>query len=173
VIQVYEGLVYMDFNRSQEQNIQGFKCYAYEPLDPDLLPPVYLAYHDSLSEPTEVFHNDIRGRFDRGDPAVVNAMQKFAAIAEQGRPALLQKDASRLAALIDENFNTRRGIYNLAPWQVRMVEAARACGASAKFAGSGGAIIGTYRDESMYHDIQKALEPIGAKTIKPLVKPGA
>ena len=68
VIQVYEGLVYMDFAKEREQLIDGYRCYAYEPLDPALLPPVYIAYHDALSEPTEVFHNDIRGRFDRGEP---------------------------------------------------------------------------------------------------------
>ena len=47
--------------------VDGIPCYHYEPLDPSLLPPVYLAYHDALSEPTEVFHNDIRERFNRGD----------------------------------------------------------------------------------------------------------
>ncbi len=67
VIQVYEGLVYMDFDCSQERILDGYACYAYEPLDPALLPPLYLAYHASLSEPTEVFHNDIRGRFNRGE----------------------------------------------------------------------------------------------------------
>ena len=59
-------------------------------------------------------------------------------------------DADRLGQLMDENFDTRRSIYNLSPWQVQMVETARRCGASAKFAGSGGAIIGTYRDEAMF-----------------------
>ena len=40
-----------------ERLVDGFKSYAYEPLDPGLLPPLYLAYSDHLSEPTEVFHN--------------------------------------------------------------------------------------------------------------------
>jgi glucuronokinase len=170
VIQVYEGLVYMDFDRSREQTIQGFKCYAYEPLDPALLPPIYLAYHDSLSEPTEVFHNDIRGRYDRGDEQVIRAMQRFAEIAAQGRTALLNGDVAALSALINANFDTRRSIYNLSPWQVRMVEAARACGASAKFAGSGGAIIGTYQDEAMFESLRQALAALGVKTIKPVLE---
>src|SRR5512145_2495089 len=72
VIQVYEGLVYMDFDVSREQLMDGYKCYAYEPLEPALLPPVYIAYHDNLSEPTEVFHNDIRGRYNRGEEKIVN-----------------------------------------------------------------------------------------------------
>jgi glucuronokinase len=167
VIQVYEGLVYMDFDPAREQIIDGYKTYAYEPLDPALLPPLYVAYSAALSEPTEIFHNDIRGRYNRGEAQVVNAMKHFAEIAYQGRAAILQRDGERLAQLINENFDTRRSIYNIAPWQVQMVETARACGASAKFAGSGGAIIGTYRDEAMFERVSQAMAQIGCKTIKP------
>jgi glucuronokinase len=170
VIQIYEGLVYMDFDMQREQIINGFKCYAYENLDPGLLPPVYLAYHDSLSEPTEVFHNDIRGRYERGEKIVVDAMRHFGWIAEQGRIALLSGDPLRLAALINENFDTRRIIYNLPPWQVEMVEVARRCGASAKFAGSGGAIIGTYQGEGMFEVLSVELAKVGARVIRPMVR---
>ncbi len=171
VIQVYEGLVYMDFDRAQEHLVHGISCFKYEPLPIDLLPPLYLAYHSSLSEPTEVFHNDIRGRFNRGEERVVNAMKHFAELAECGRQALLERDTRRLAELMDENFDTRRSIYNLAPWQIQMVETARRCGASAKFAGSGGAIIGTYSGEAMYRDLCTALSAIGSRVIKPQVQP--
>jgi len=73
VIQVYEGMVYMDFDLGREHEVEGLPCYEYERLDPALLPPLYLAYHDDLSEPTEVFHNNIRERFNRGDEQVVGA----------------------------------------------------------------------------------------------------
>jgi glucuronokinase len=171
VIQCYEGLVYMDFDRSREKLIHGLRHYAYEPLDPALLPPLYIAYHDALSEPTELFHNDIRGRYNRGDLAVVEAMERFAGLAAQGRAALLAGDARSLSALIDENFNTRRSISVLPEWQVHMVETARRCGASAKFAGSGGAIIGVYRDEAMFEELRTAMAQIGSRTIKPQVMP--
>ena len=170
VIQIYEGVVYMDFDKTQEQIIEGYKCYAYEPLDPALLPPLYVAYNNSLSEPTEVFHNDIRGRFNRGEEKVVNAMKHFAALAAQGREALLDRDAERLARLMDENFDTRRKIFDLAPWQIQMVETARRFGASAKFAGSGGAIVGAYRDEPMFEQVAAALSAIGCRTLKPVVQ---
>ena len=171
VIQVYEGLVYMDFDLSCERSLDGYKCYAYEPLDPALLPPLYLAYHNDLSEPTEVFHNDIRGRYNRGEEKIVNAMQHFAQLAEQGRAALLAGDSETLSALINENFDTRRSIYNLPAWQTRMIDVARQCGASAKFAGSGGAIIGIYRDEAMFELLRNALSQTGAKVIKPQINP--
>ena len=41
-----------------------------------------------VSEPTEIFHNDIRGRFNRGEPSVVRAMGKFASLAAHARSAL-------------------------------------------------------------------------------------
>jgi glucuronokinase len=167
VIQVYEGLVYMDFGEEQAREIDGFTCYHYERLDPGLLPPIYVAYHASLGEPTEVFHNSIRERFDSGEPAVVGAMRYFADLALQGRAALLAGDAARFGALMDENFNTRRRIYQLARWQVQMVEVARACGATSKFAGSGGAIVGTYRDAPMLADLTRRLDEIGVRTIVP------
>jgi glucuronokinase len=111
VAQVYEGLVYMDFDPSVEKQIHGFKCYQYEPLPTKLLPPLFLAYHASLSEPTEIFHNDIRGRFNRGDQKVVDAMKKLAVNTAIGREVLLAGDVPRFCALMDENFNIRHSIY--------------------------------------------------------------
>jgi glucuronokinase len=140
-------------------------------LDPALLPPVYLSYHAGLSEPTEIFHNDIRGRFNRGEPKVVEAMQKFAQLATDAREALFRGDQDRLGTLMDENFNTRRSIYRLPDWQVEMIDVARSCGATAKFAGSGGTIVGIYRDEKMFRKLRTALAKIGCRTIKPQVSP--
>jgi glucuronokinase len=170
VIQVYEGLVYMDFSPAREHIVDGLKCYWYEPMDPALLPPLYVAHHETLGEPTEVFHNNIRERFNRGDQAVVDAMTTFAGIAAGGKEALLAGDTERLSRLIDENFDTRRSIYRLPPWQADMVETARRCGASAKFAGSGGAILGTYSSEAVFDNVRDGLARIGSRTVKPDVK---
>ena len=169
VIQVYEGMVYMDFDLGREHEVEGLPCYEYERLDPALLPPLYLAYHDDLSEPTEVFHNNIRERFNRGDEQVVGAMRRFAGLAARGREALMAGDSATLSRLIDENFETRRSIYNLPRWQIAMVEAARATGASAKFAGSGGAIIGTYDGAAMLEALRTSLAALGCRLITPQV----
>src|SRR6059058_2188766 len=101
VIQVYEGLVYMDFDPVRERIVDGLRCYWYEPMDPALLPPLYVAHHETLSEPTEVFHNNIRERFRRGDQAVVDAMRCLADLAAQGREALIARDTGCLARLVD------------------------------------------------------------------------
>ncbi len=167
VIQCYEGLVYMDFSVEEEQTIAGLKCYAYEALTPALMPPFYVAYHAEFSEPTEIFHNDIRTRFKRGDKQIVEAMQRFAGFAEEGRQALLDGDVDRLHNLIDANYDQRKSIYDLPPWQAEMVETARACGASAKFAGSGGAIVGIYHGQEMLDEMSQRLGAIGSHVIVP------
>ena len=96
-------------------------------------------------------------------------MKGFAHLAAEARAALLARDAGRLGRLLDANFDLRRTIYELPAWQVQMVEAARACGASAKFAGSGGAIVGLYGDESRFEAVRAALAEIGSRTVKPRV----
>ncbi|HQR09663.1 MAG TPA: hypothetical protein PLN21_22765 [Gemmatales bacterium] len=173
VIQVYEGLVYMDFSQARMQQTNGFSHGVYEPLDIALLPPVYLAYKTDVSEPTEVFHNDIRTRFRQGDVAVVSAMKTFADLAAQAREALLQRYHARLARLMDTNFDTRRSIYQLPRGQIEMIEVARSVGASAKFAGSGGAIVGTYADEHQFAQLDQSLSAIGCRVIHPSLSSGA
>ena len=166
VIQVYEGLVYMDFRRELMETAGHGE---YERLDPGLLPPVYVAYRTSLSEGTEVFHNNVRERWRTGDPQVVEAMRTWAAYAEQGRAALLAGDHATLARLVDANFDLRAQIYRIDRGNLEMIQTARALGASASFAGSGGAIVGTYTDQKMFETLVKAMEPLGVGVIRPRI----
>jgi len=117
VIQVYEGLAFMDFDRRASASC-GLPCYHYERLDPALLPPVYVAYHVSMASHRDL-PSAIRDRFNRGEALVVDAMSHFAALAAEGRDAIVAGDHDRLSALINENFDTRRRIYNLAPCKSR------------------------------------------------------
>jgi glucuronokinase len=112
-------------------------------------------------------HNDLRSRYQQGDAAVHDAMREFAKLTEQAKTAILAGDEQRLGELIDANYDLRRSICQIAPWQSEMVEQARAAGATAKFAGSGGAIIGTYTDEAGYRSLQEKLTKIGCQVIKP------
>ncbi len=166
VAQVYEGLVYMDFDR-QIMSERGYGVY--EPLEPQLLPPLYIAYQTDLAEASDVFHNDIRRRYDSGEKKVIEAMTLIAGLAGQARNALLAGDHDELARLMNLNFDMRRTIYNLDPNHIRMIELARSLGASAKFAGSGGSIIGTYRDEAMFERLRQAFEAERCAVIKPLI----
>jgi glucuronokinase len=166
VIQVYEGLVCMDF-RKELMDKQGYGHY--ERLDPGLLGRLYVAYREDLSEPTEVFHNNVRARFERGEKKVIQAMRYWASLAGKVRRCLLAGEFGKMGPLLDANFDRRRKIYRLSQENIRMVEAARAAGASAKFTGSGGAIVGTYRDDKMYDRLKSELRKLRIKVIKPKV----
>ncbi|MEM7014280.1 MAG: GHMP kinase [Verrucomicrobiota bacterium] len=166
VIQTYEGLVYMDFDKDHmERNGHGI----YEEIDPRFLPPIYIAYTTKLSEGTEVFHNDIRGRFNRGDKEVIDAMEYWADLARQARDLLKEKKGDQIGPLLDANFDRRRALYELSPGNINMVETARAAGATAKFTGSGGAIVGTYPDESVFQKLVDTLTPLGMEVLKPII----
>ncbi|REJ71378.1 MAG: GHMP kinase, partial [Planctomycetota bacterium] len=166
VIQVYEGLVYMDFARDRMKDHHGFQCGEYEPLDPDLLPPLYLAFSTSVGEPTEVTHGPLSERYRQGDLEVHAAMDRFAELTVRARAVLENGEPEKLGELLDQNFDERRRIMDLSPGHLRMVEAARAAGASAKFSGSGGAIIGSYTDDAMFTALKQTLERIGCDVFR-------
>ncbi len=166
VIQAYHGLVYMDFSRDLMES-RGYG--EYEPLDPALLPNVYVAARTSLSEGTEVFHSNLRERWRRGDPEVVDAMKTWAGYAEEGRACLLRRDYTRLGELINANFDLRARIYQIDRGNLEMVHTARRAGATSNFAGSGGAIVGTYEDDGMFDRLTEAMRPLGVSVIRPKI----
>jgi glucuronokinase len=169
VAQVYQGLVFMDFDRTLMES----RSYGhYEPLDISLLPNLYIAYLADLSEGSEVFHNDIRSRFDRGEPEIVEAMRFWANLAEQSRDLLVAGRGSEIKSLLDANFEKRRSIYRISDGNLRMVDTARSVGASAKFTGSGGAIVGTYEGEGMFEELRRVFTPLKIRIIKPKIVKG-
>lgn len=166
VIQAYQGLVYMDFSR----DLMDARGYGeYERLDPALLPSVYVACRTSLSEGTEVFHSNLRERWRRGDPEVVNAMRTWASYAEEGRACLLERRYDRLGQLVNANFDLRAQIYQIDKGNLEMVHAARRAGATSNFAGSGGAIVGTFQGEEMFARLTEYMKPLGVIVIKPRI----
>lgn len=166
VIQVYEGCMFMDLD---ENLIRSQGHGRYERLDPALLPPLYLAYKPALGKVSGRVLNEIRVKVDRGDAFTIGVLKHLGALAEDGRRALLAGDHRKFSALMDENFELRRSIQTINPANQEMIAAARACGASAKYAGSGGSIIGDYRDEAMLADLKQALESLGAVVLRPIV----
>jgi glucuronokinase len=141
----------------------------YEALDPALLPPLYIAYRTDLSESSEVFHNDIRARWERGEPDVVEAMRTWAGLADQVRDLLLRGEGRKIGPLLNANFDLRRRLYRISEGNIRLVETARSTGASAKFTGSGGAIVGTYDGEAMFKELCERLASFGAPVFRPVV----
>ncbi len=173
VVQVYEGLVAMDFSAAEMVSIDGFSCGAYETLDTQQLPPLYIAYRTDLSGPTEVVHNDLRARFDRGDSAVIDVLAQLAQLVPVARTAIDQGDADTLATLINRNYDLRESICKIPGGQAEMVARARQAGASAKFAGSGGAIIGTCPNSTVYKDLEATMTALGCRIIQPQLEADA
>jgi glucuronokinase len=164
VAQVYQGLVYMDFDRE----VMKEKGHGnYEPLPAENLPPVYIAYRTDFSESSDVFHNDIRGRYDRGEAEVIDAMSFWAGLTSRAREALLAGSSKELGEILNANFDRRRALYKIHPDNLAMVDAARAAGASAKFTGSGGAIVGLFEDDAMYQRLCDSLTPMGIHVFRP------
>jgi glucuronokinase len=164
VAQVYQGLVYMDFDKDRMAQ-QGYGDYI--TLDTAALPSLYIAYRTDLSEISGVYHQTLRQRFENGDPAVLAAIANWKRITDEFRDSLLSGDSRKMAELIDANFDQRRAISHISEGNLRMVELARSVGASAKFTGSGGAIIGTFAGQSMLLQLRNALEPHGVRVIIP------
>ena len=164
VVQVYEGMVYMDFDQALMEE-QGYG--SYEKIDTSLLPNMYVAYRTNLSEGTEVFHSNLRERFESGEPEVREAMVRWADMAETGRDALLTGDTQRFEQLVDANFDLRAKVCEIRKENLQMVQAARDAGATAKFAGSGGSIVGTFRDEAHYERLREALGRLDVRLFKP------
>ncbi|CAB1347768.1 unnamed protein product [Coregonus sp. 'balchen'] len=81
--------------------------WDYTPMAMSSLPPFWLVY---LSDPSYSgrIHSNVRQRWLNGEAEVVEAMKYFAEFTDQARVALQGMDWSRLAQLMDENFELRR-----------------------------------------------------------------
>jgi glucuronokinase len=166
VIQWYEGIVYMDFDRKLLES-RGYGDY--QELKPERLPPLYVAYDPLRAEVSDVPHRNLRELFNRGDKAVVAAMQTYRDLTDRGRSALMAGDWDELGRVMNANYDLRKTIMPIAPENDRMVEIARATGASAKFAGSGGAICGLYRDGRHYQELVDALGAQRCTVLRPIL----
>lgn len=169
VIQMYEGVVFMDFNR---ELVEGRGYGVYTPMNPSLLPNLYIAYDPNRAEVSGIYHQKLRVLFEEKKPDVLAAMNEFADLARQMYDALVDGHPEKVPGLMNANFDLRDRIFNVAEANRRMVMTARKTGASAKFAGSGGAIVGTYEDEETYRRLCTALAGIGCSVIKPILNQG-
>lgn len=166
VAQVYESPVYMSFDRDL---IEGRGFGTYIPFSAELLTNLYIAFSKESSEGSEVVHNDLRQRFDNGDRKVIRAMESFADYTDQTYQFINRNEFESVDVLINANFDLRRSICQVADNQERVIQVARSCGASAKFTGSGGAIIGRYKNEEMYQLLERKFQSEHIQVIKPII----
>lgn len=166
VAQVYEGCVYMNFDKGiMEEKGHG----EYKRLNPGLLPNLYMAYKTDLGKVSGAVFNDVKSRFEKGDKEVVDTLQEIADLAEKGVKAIQKQDTTKLNELINKNFDLRCKIMNISDSNKELVNTARRCGASAKFTGSGGSIIGVYKNEEVLNKLVVELKKINARVVKPYI----
>ena len=166
VAQAFEKPVFMDFDKASMEK-QGYGNY--EVLRASDMKNMYIAFRKNLSEGTEIVHNNLRARYNIGEKVVLDAMHKWAGLTDAYREALKKDDQQTIHDLINKNFDLRRSLIPISHGNIQMVETARSVGASAKFTGSGGAIIGTYSDEAMFENLKKALNQEDIEVIKPVI----
>jgi glucuronokinase len=164
VAQAYEAPVFMNFDRETMKK-QGYGIY--ERISTESFPMFYIAYRRNLSEGTEVVHNNLKARFEIGDPEVLQAMHRWAQITEEFRIALNEGNNKKMNELMNENFDLRKKTIRISKGNIEMVELARSVGASAKFTGSGGAVIGICEDDLMFNKLKNKLNANGIEVIKP------
>ena len=163
VAQSYEHPVYMDFNETvMKENGYGI----YETIDKKLFPPLYIAYDTQLSEGSEVVHDTFRERYNFQDKEVLKAIKEWSILTDKTRDLLFNNNMD-IGELLNRNFDIRRSVMKISKKNLLMVETARSAGASAKFTGSGGAIIGTYKDDKMFNELKESLNKIGVVALKP------
>ena len=163
VVQAMGGLVDMRFD-------QPWDPTRHERLDPAGLPPLLVAWTDGTGAHSGQVHAPVRDRWEAGDRAVVDAMDRFAALAEEGRAALDRGcAATSWPSLADEAFELRRRFWPIADTDTRMVEAIRAAGGGATLAGSGGAVVGHLPAVDLIEPALDALRDVGAEVVVPTV----
>jgi glucuronokinase len=166
VIQAYEGCMYMDFNK---KILEAENHGSYERLTPTIFDTLYVAYKVELSKVSGTILNDLRSRYERGDSEVIETLEEIASLAEKGKKLLKDGDIDALNVLINRNFDLRRKIMKISESNIELIETARACGASAKFAGSGGSIIGFYNNKEILTKLIFEMKRLKARVIKPFI----
>jgi glucuronokinase len=96
-------------------------------------------------------------------------MRRLAGLARAAARALEDGDHDAFARALDASFDERAALIDLDPRHVAMVRAARAAGASANYAGSGGAIVGTLPVDGL-EPVARALRALDCEVMTPRLR---
>lgn len=94
-------------------------------------------------------HNTVKARWEQAEPELVQGMQELGSYADQAAQCIRERRHSDLAALMEKNFAMRLKLYGEAvvgQKNIQMVRLASELGMSAKFTGSGGALVCLRKD---------------------------
>jgi glucuronokinase len=157
VAQAFGGLMFMEFDPAAGPD-------RYRRLNSALLPPLVVAWRVEAAGDSGAVHAPLRDRHARGEPEVMVAMIELAALARGARDALLAGNHAEFARCVDHSFDARQRILALDSRHVEMIDCARACGASANYAGSGGAIVAVCAPGGRRR-VGRELQELGCETL--------
>ena len=136
VVQSFGATMAMDFAVVDHLDVVGFTAGRYRRLG--AIPgSLFVAYLPGGGNSSGAVHAAVDGN----DPAVLDAMARSARQARSAAAAIDDGDRDALARAMDATYDLRAGVMDLDPRHTAMIRVARACGASANFTGSGGAIV--------------------------------
>jgi glucuronokinase len=127
------------------------------PLQVERLPTLGLAWSLAAAGPSDQVHGPLRARFDAGEPGVVDAMARLAALGRDGAAALEAGDVDALRRAVRATFAERVGLGIVGPEMVAMAEALEAIGGAATSAGSGGAVVAVLPEGLSSAEVDAAL----------------
>lgn len=166
VIQTYGGLVHMDFTKtntlpSNDYSNPDAAVGKYTSLDPSLLPVLYLAYNTQFGGDSGKVHSTVKERWLNKDPELIEGMAQLGKYTDEAVESIINNDHERLAALMEKNFAMRRKLYGdnvVGLKNIAMIDLAKTYGLSAKFTGSGGALICMRKSSKLPFDSNEEIE---------------
>lgn len=165
VVQIYGGLVSMNFGAMEIDGRFGVSHGAYEREEAASLPSMFVAYREMAAEPSGNYHSVLRARFEAGDGVVRDTMRALAGVVVEGRAALRWNATDRFGELVGENMRLRRRLGPMPASQLQLVDLADELEAPSTFTGSGGAVVGVYRDAAHLDALQDAYATIDTTCI--------
>lgn len=157
VVQAHEGLVHMDFARTP---------WSVTVLDSACMPPALVAWDPEPGRDSGAVHDDVRARWEAGDPGVRGVLAELPVLVAEGLECLSSGDHGRLRELVDENFDLRARIFHITERHRRLVEIGRAAGAGTKFCGSGGAVLCVVEEPDELSRVEAAFTEAGLPTVR-------
>jgi glucuronokinase len=157
IAQTHDGLTFMDFGCSGPARVRS--------LDAARLPPLLVAWRADSGGHSGDVHAPLRDRHADGVPVVLEAMRALTVAAHDAARAISDDDHAALCAGVNASFDARQSMLMLDPRHVAMIKCARAAGAAANYAGSGGAIAAVCADVAHRARVRAALARISCETL--------
>ena len=166
IVQAREGAVVMDLTRPGDLS-------SHFAIEPNLLPPLFIAWQPARGEPSGVAHGDLQARWRAGDREVLETIGDLRALVDEGLGYLERGEHALFCRAMGRNLELRERIFSISEGDRQMVEIAARHGATAKLCGSGGAVVGATASDHGFENLEKAFVSSGYRFLRPRVKTAA